>query len=125
MLAVGSLRHVRIHRQHAGRVPVIDWNNVDRAVRAGIPWRTLNLAPQGAADLVGVVRTPCPSCGNPVGRSLQLEVKSATGSQTSEQRNYQRVYTEMGAAYILARSEAEALAQLPPPCPPTKKPPSP
>jgi hypothetical protein len=111
LLALGALPHVRLHRQQAGRVAVIPWDQVERVLRlTGVRARALQLAPAGAADLAGIVREPCPTCGRPVGRCLQVEVKSASGRQSEAQRTFQHVYSDLGALYVVVRSPEEALA---------------
>lgn len=57
-----------------------------RVVRFGIP---------GQADLTGIL---------PDGRRLEVEVKSPEGTQSEEQRNYQRMIERLGGVYVLARS---------------------
>lgn len=56
------------------------------------------------ADLTGLV--------GPWGRSLSVEVKSATGTQSPAQVAYQRTVEALGGIYILARSPESALIQL-------------
>lgn len=68
-----------------------------RWVKFGVP---------GTADVVGIIA--------PTGRMIMIEVKSATGVQSSAQKVMQRVVTAMGGLYILARSLAEVDAVLSP-----------
>ncbi len=49
----------------------------------------------GQADISGTL---------PGGRRLEIEVKSATGRQSADQKNFQRKCDKVGALYILARS---------------------
>lgn len=112
LLACGKLDHVRIHRQHAGKVAVVDWDEIDRLRKAGVPFRTMNLAPAGAADLAGVIRDPCPVCCTPLGRSLQIEVKTTVGKVSPDQQRYHEVYRSLGALVIVARSPEDAIAQI-------------
>ena len=57
-----------------------------RVVRFGIP---------GQADLTGIL---------PDGRRLEVEVKSPTGRQTRDQKNFQRMIEKFNGIYVLARS---------------------
>jgi len=57
-----------------------------RVVRFGVP---------GQADLTGIL---------PGGLRLEIEVKSANGRQSTEQRAFQRMIERFGGLYILARS---------------------
>lgn len=62
----------------------------DRLIRFGIP---------GQADITGIV----------AGKRVDIEVKTATGRQSLEQRTYQELATFAGGVYIVARSLEEAL----------------
>lgn len=65
-----------------------------RAVRFGIP---------GQADLTGIL---------PDGRRLEIEVKSPTGEQTTEQRRFQKMIERFRGVYVLARSVEDVRRQL-------------
>jgi hypothetical protein len=65
-----------------------------RVVRFGVP---------GQADLTGIL---------PDGRRLEIEVKSADGRQTEEQRNYQSMIERFGGVYVLARSVDDVTSAL-------------
>ena len=82
--AFGTLPGLRIWRANAG---VARFGQ--RTVRFGIP---------GQADLTGIL---------PDGRRLEIEVKSATGRQSSEQRSFQNMIERFHGVYILARSVEE------------------
>lgn len=60
-----------------------------RVVRFGVP---------GQADLTGIL---------PGGTRLEIEVKSPTGRQSEEQRDYQHLIERFGGVYVLARSVAD------------------
>lgn len=64
-------------------------------IRFGIP---------GSADLTGIV--------NPTGQRLDIEVKTPTGRQSQNQKNYQKMVETMGGIYILARSETNIREQI-------------
>jgi len=57
-----------------------------RVIRFGVP---------GQADLTGIL---------PGGLRLEIEVKSATGRQSAEQKAFQRLIEQFGGLYVLARS---------------------
>jgi hypothetical protein len=68
----------------------------NRFVRFGVP---------GQADLTGILLN---------GRRLEIETKSATGRQSVDQKNYERMIVRFGGVYILARSVADVDAVLMP-----------
>ncbi len=61
----------------------------DRVVRFGVP---------GQADLTGLFSD---------GRRLEIEVKSATGRQSKDQKRYQAMIERYGGLYVLAQSVAD------------------
>lgn len=65
-----------------------------QTVRFGIP---------GQADLTGIL---------PSGLRLEIEVKSASGVQTAEQRAYQSIIERFGGVYVLARSVDDVWAAI-------------
>ena len=60
-----------------------------QVVRFGVP---------GQADLTGIL---------PNGLRLEIEVKSASGRQSTDQRHYQAMIERFGGVYVLARSVAD------------------
>ena len=76
----GTRADLRLWRSNAG---VARMGN--RVVRFGVP---------GQADLTGILAD---------GRRLEIEVKSPTGRQTQDQKNYQRMIERFGGVYVLAR----------------------
>lgn len=78
-------------RQNAGRV------KTDRGV-----W--VQLGPPGIADIMGSL------CG----RSVAVEVKTATGAQRDAQRAFQAAWERAGGVYVLARSPEAAVEALRP-----------
>jgi hypothetical protein len=56
----------------------------------------------GGADLIGIFR----------GRFLAIEVKTAAGRQSDDQRRFQQLVERRGGIYLLARSVDDALAWL-------------
>ncbi|GAW36987.1 VRR-NUC domain protein [Roseovarius sp. A-2] len=76
-------------RQNAGRV------RSDRGA-----W--ISLGPTGISDIVGVLD----------GRSVFVEVKTATGKQRKAQKNFQAAVERAGGLYLVARSPDEAISAL-------------
>lgn len=79
--AFGTLPGLRLWRANCGVARI-----GTRVIRFGIP---------GQADLTGIL---------PDGRRLEIEVKSPTGRQTSEQVSFQNMIERFNGIYILARS---------------------
>ena len=65
-----------------------------RVVRFGIP---------GQADLSGILYD---------GRRVEIEIKSASGRQTQDQKNFQAIIERFNGVYILARSITDVYEQL-------------
>ena len=57
----------------------------------------------GQADLTGIL---------PDGRRLEIEVKSPTGVQSDDQKNYQKMIERYNGVYILARSVDDVWARI-------------
>lgn len=89
MLALGSRPGVRVLRLNVGLARTAR----GAAVRFGRP---------GMADLLVLVGP----------RYLWIEVKSARGRQTKDQRNFERMVHALGGAYAVARSVDDAIAAL-------------
>lgn len=87
--AFGTLPGLRLWRANVGVARV-----GQRVVRFGI---------RGQADLTGIV---------PDGRRLEIEVKTATGRQTAEQRSFQNMIERFHGFYILARSVDDVRREL-------------
>jgi len=66
--------------------------------------RFVRFNPRGTADIVGLIA--------PTGRMLMIECKTVDGRQSPEQWVMQRVVTEFGGLYILARSMEDVDAVL-------------
>ena len=82
----GTRPDMRIWRQNTGVAKYRGRDGQTRTVVFGVP---------GQADITGIL---------PDGRRLEIEVKSSTGQQTQEQRNYQAIIERFGGVYVLARS---------------------
>jgi len=87
--AFGMLPGLRLWRANVGVAHV-----GRRMVRFGI---------RGQADLTGIL---------PDGRRLEVEVKSATGRQTAEQKAFQDMIERFHGVYILARSVEDVRRKL-------------
>ena len=77
----GIRADMRIWRNNTGLA-----HHGNRMVRYGIP---------GQADITGIL---------PDGRRLEIEVKSASGRQSHDQQNFQKMIERFNGLYILARS---------------------
>jgi len=87
--------------QRAYPSSIWDRRNVGRAIdpRTGA---LIRFGRKGQSDIWGVVS----------GRHIEIEMKSATGRQTKDQRNWQHAVERAGGIYILARKPDDALAVL-------------
>jgi hypothetical protein len=81
LAAWGAHPQLRLVRMNTGAAMVRG-----QLVRFGLP---------GMADIMGLIKG---------GRALAIEVKTATGRQREAQKTFERVFTEWGGLYILARS---------------------
>ena len=96
LLELGSRPDVRVWRQNSGMaVPLSD--KAGRPVRYGV---------NGCADISGLVTV------DGVGVRLEVEVKSASGRQSADQKRFEAMIRSRGGIYILARSVDEAVATL-------------
>lgn len=89
-------------RLELGRVPgICVWRNNTGSIEARQGYRiAFGCGGAGGADLIGLYR----------GRFIAIEVKSATGRQSPEQKIYQQLVEKMGGVYVLLRSVEEARA---------------
>lgn len=79
---------------------IVLWrNNCGSAQRGGRTIR-FGVGGPGGADLIGISRRD--------GRFLAVEVKTATGRQTPEQRRFQQLVIDQGGIYVVLRSVEEA-----------------
>lgn len=88
LIALGRDPRCFVFRNSTGALP----DARGRVVRFGLV---------GSADILGCLR--------PSGRFLAIEVKTPTGRQSDAQANFQRVITQAGGLYILARSVEDAV----------------
>lgn len=85
--------YVRVWKNQVGVFR--DVEDDDRIVRVGV---------KGAADISGILRNK-----SGFGIRLEIEVKTGSGRQTPDQKNYQRMIESLGGLYLVARSVPEAL----------------
>lgn len=85
----GTRSDMRVWRMNTGAA-----NYSGTRVSFGVP---------GQADISGIL---------PDGRRLEIEVKSATGRQSADQENYQRMIERFNGLYVLARSVQDVHAAL-------------
>ena len=105
--AVGTLPMLRIWRSQPGGA----WRQ-GRFVKFGIV---------GQADLTGIVPVTqvlvCPHCGGELstptlGVRTEIEVKTPSGRQSDDQKNFQAMIERFGGIYIVARSPEDVLQAL-------------
>lgn len=80
-------------------------NNIGVADRNGRMIR-FGVGGKGGADLIGMLN----------GRFVAIEIKTAAGKQTAEQRTFQQLVERCGGIYVVLRSAEEArqwLASIP------------
>lgn len=63
--------------------------------------RPIQMANKGAADTAGILA--------PNGKRLELEIKTDSGKQSKEQRNWERMIKNLGGIYGVIRSPEEAI----------------
>lgn len=87
-----------------GRDPQIAFfrNNIGHAVMAHGGRVTFGVGGPGGSDLIGMI----------LGRFAALEVKTPTGRQSPEQRQFQALVESKGGIYLLARSVEDAVAMV-------------
>lgn len=92
----GTRPWCRLWRSNSGVAKYRDRFGKQRSVRFGVP---------GQPDISGIIRG---------GVWLGIEVKSATGTQSVEQRAFQLIIERFGGIYILARSVEDVRVRLAP-----------
>lgn len=66
--------------------------------------RPVSFGCPGSGDLIGILA--------PSGKFISVEVKTSTGGQSPQQKNFEKMIKQHGGYYILARSPDDALKQL-------------
>ena len=83
-----------------GRIPgLVLWRNNIGRTQSAKGWIWYGVGNPGGADLIGCY----------LGRFVAIEVKTATGRQSPEQRDWQGVVERAGGVYLLVRSVEEAV----------------
>lgn len=94
LVALSALPGVRVHRQNAGKLVVVDPKTGAR--------RAFQAAPPGAADISGIVA--------PTGMRLEVETKAARGRVRAAQDRWAAMIREMGGVYVrVAYDEDESM----------------
>lgn len=78
-------------------------NNTGKALTLDTQ-RIISYGLKGSADIIGIIKP---------GTFLAIEVKSGDAKQTSQQKNFAKMVTDLGGIYILARSVQDVHAALP------------
>jgi hypothetical protein len=76
-------------------------NNIGKAEIRG-RWVAYGVGGPGGADLIGIFR----------GRFVAVEIKTATGRQSPEQRMFQQLVERKGGVYVVLRSVEDAITWL-------------
>ena len=98
----GTNPTIRLWRANCGVGVVGDVSRImDACRRLRISARMVSFGVPGQADLTGILDG---------GRRLEIEVKTATGRQSKEQQNYERMIVSKGGIYVLARSVEDVRA---------------
>lgn len=90
LLKIGARVDVRVWRNNTGSVKTQDG-------------RFINFGLKGSADIIGLLKG---------GRFLAIEVKSPTGRQSPDQKNFQKMIESFGGLYVLARCADDAVRSI-------------
>lgn len=85
--------YVRVWKSQTGVFR--DLEDDDRIIRTGV---------KGGADISGILRIR-----SGYGIRLEIEVKTGSGRQTPDQKNFQRMIESLGGFYVVARSVQDAV----------------
>ena len=80
-------------------------NNTGKFRSLTDPQRIVTVGQVGSADIIGVqpVTITQDMVGKVIGQAIAIEVKTPTGKQSQEQKNWQKSFEERGGIYILGR----------------------
>jgi len=80
-------------------------NNTGKFRSLTDPQRIVTVGQVGSADIIGVqpVTITPEMVGKVIGQAIAIEVKTPTGKQSQEQKNWQQAFEERGGIYILGR----------------------
>lgn len=91
---------------HFSGVGAMVWrNNTGKFRSLTDPQRIVTVGQVGSADIIGVqpVTITADMVGKVIGQAIAIEVKTPTGKQSQEQKNWQQAFEERGGIYILGR----------------------
>lgn len=80
------------------------WRNNSGVLADGDRYVRFGVGEKGGADLIGIFR----GSGQPVGRFIAAEIKTATGRQTPEQKLFGELVMAHGGDYVVLRSVDDA-----------------
>ena len=80
-------------------------NNTGKFRSMTDPQRIVSVGQVGSADIIGVkpVTITADMVGKVIGQAIAIEVKTPTGKQSQEQKNWQQAFENHGGIYILGR----------------------
>ena len=80
-------------------------NNTGKFRSLTDPQRIVAVGQVGSADIIGVqpVTITADMVGKVIGQAIAIEVKTPTGKQSQEQKNWQQAFEQHGGIYILGR----------------------
>lgn len=85
------------------RADVMAWNHPTGVVRIPGTRRVVAFGSPGSADIIGCVTQPCPTCGEPLGRFVGVEVKAAYGRPSAKQKAWGSRIVKLGGVYVIAK----------------------
>ena len=89
----------------SGACAMVWRNNTGKFRSLTDPQRIVTVGQVGSADIIGVqpVTITQDMVGKVIGQAIAIEVKTPTGKQSQEQKNWQQAFEERGGIYILGR----------------------
>ena len=80
-------------------------NNTGKFRSMTDPQRIVSVGQVGSADIIGVkpVTITADMVGKVIGQAIAIEVKTPTGKQSQEQKNWQQAFENHGGIHILGR----------------------
>lgn len=110
LLEVSALPETLIYRQNTGtawqgepvNIPAGQYVRVLPGMKILANARPIDFGLEGAGDAIGTRR----------GRAFQIETKTRTGYQKTNQKKFQKAWEKAGGLYILARDPQEAVRKL-------------
>ena len=80
-------------------------NNTGKFRSMTDPQRIVSVGQVGSADIIGVkpVTITADMVGKVIGQAIAIEVKTPTGKQSKDKKNWQQAFENHGGIYILGR----------------------